>query len=302
MTSLLQAVRRYAAAHATADGLATTCVPGLRMMCVPAPSGPMHSIYRPLVCLVLQGAKRMSVHGETREVHAGDSVLVSADVPVTGRIVQASPAAPYCAVAQELDLALLAQLCVELPLPPLEPGRTSALSVQDGEAAVLDCVTRLMGLIERPEAVPLLQPGIARELHYWLLAGSHGPALRRLAAPDGYASRLGEAMRLLRTEYRTAISVERLAAAARMSVSAFHRHFRALTSLAPLQFQKQLRLVEARRLMRDLGLPASAAAFEVGYQSVPQFTREYARMFGAPPMRDTRGLRRRLAEPAAPQA
>lgn len=302
MTSLLQAVRRYAAAHATADGLATTCVPGLRMMCVPAPSGPMHSIYRPLVCLVLQGAKRMTVDGETREVHAGDSVLVSADVPVTGRIVQASPAAPYCAVAQELDLALLAQLCVELPLPPLEPGRTGALSVQDGEAAVLDCVSRLMGLLERPEAVPLLQPGIARELHYWLLAGSHGPALRRLAAPDGYASRLGEAMRILRTEYRTAISVERLAAAARMSVSAFHRHFRALTSLAPLQFQKQLRLVEARRLMRDLGLPASAAAFEVGYQSVPQFTREYARMFGAPPMRDTRGLRRRLAEPAAPQA
>lgn len=302
MTALLQAVRRHAAAHASADGLALTCVPGLRMMCVHAPTGPMHSVYRPLVCLVLQGAKRMTVHGETREVHAGDSVLVTADVPVTGRIVQASPAAPYCAVAQELDLALLAQLFVELPQPPLAPDRKGVLSVEDSEAAVLDCVARLLRLIERPEAVPLLQPGIARELHYWLLAGRHGPALGRLAAPDGYASRLGEAMRILRSEYRTSIPVERLAAAARMSVSAFHRHFRALTSLAPLQFQKQLRLVEARRLMRDLGLPASAAAFEVGYQSVSQFTREYARMFGAPPMRDTRSLRRQLAEAAAPHA
>jgi len=299
MPNLLQSVIAYTATHAGADGLAGTPLPGVRMMCVHAPSGPMHSVYRPLVCLVLQGAKEMTVGGEVRQVRGGDSVLVSTDVPVTGRIVQASPAAPYCALAVELDLALLAEFSLEVPAATAVR-HGARLFVEDTDAAVLDCATRLVRLLERPDAVPLLQPGIAREFHYWLLAGRHGPALRAIGAPDGYASRLGEAMRMLRSEYREPLPVERLAAAARMSVSAFHRHFRALTSLAPLQFQKQLRLVEARRLMRDLGVPATAAAFDVGYQSVSQFNREYARMFGAPPMRDTRALRQHGAGAQSP--
>ncbi|HVE54773.1 MAG TPA: AraC family transcriptional regulator [Ramlibacter sp.] len=292
MQALLQAALGYTAVHATSDGLATTPIPGLRMMCVHAPSGPMHSVYRPLVCLILQGAKQMTVAGEVREVQAGGSVVVTADVPVTGRIVRASAAEPYCAVAVEFDLGLLAQLCAEVPAPPVErPG--GHLFVREAEAAVLDCAARLVRLLDRPEAVHLLHPGITRELHYWLLCGAHGETLRGMAAPGGYASRIGEAMRVLRAGFRGQLTVEQLAAAARMGVTAFHRHFKATTSLTPLQFQKQLRLVEARRLMRDQGLAASSAAYDVGYQSVPQFTRDYARMFGAPPGRDTREAMRR---------
>jgi AraC-like DNA-binding protein len=292
MQTLRSAVLAYTASHATSDGLAATPIPGLRMMCVHAPSGPLHSVYRPLVCLILQGAKQLTVGGEVRQVQGGESVVVTADVPVTGRIVRASAAEPYCAVAVEFDQGLLAELCAELPAPaPARP--VSQVHVEVADAAVLDCAARLVQLLDRPEAAHLLHPGISRELHYWLLAGRHGQVLRGMAAPGGHARRLGEALRLLRSQYRGELPVEQLAAAARMSLTAFHRHFKALTSLTPLQFQKQLRLVEARRLMRDQGLGASTAAFEVGYQSVPQFTRDYARMFGAPPMRDTRAVMRR---------
>jgi transcriptional regulator GlxA family with amidase domain len=162
------------------------------------------------------------------------------------------------------------------------------LFVVNADEAVLNCGMRLMQLIDRPAAAPLLRTGIMMELHYWLLSGPHGAALRRLARPDGQPQRIASAVKLLRAEYRNAISVERLAAVAGMSVTSFYRHFKALTSLTPVQFQKQLRLHEARRLMLSLGCAARQAAFEVGYVSVSQFTRDYARLFGAPPRRDIR--------------
>jgi AraC-like DNA-binding protein len=143
----------------------------------------------------------------------------------------------------------------------------------------------LCSLLDRPDAT-LLHPGIKRELHYWLLSGQHGAALRALAAPDSHPSRLAAALAILRDEYRTRVPVERLASAAAMSLSAFHKHFKRMTSLTPGQYQKRLRLIEARRLMLDEGFSATSAAFEVGYESVSQFTREYRRMFQLPPKRD----------------
>lgn len=140
----------------------------------------------------------------------------------------------------------------------------------------------------RPDAVPVLRAGIVRELHYWLLTGRHGAALRSLALPDSHAQRMVAAVQMLRDGFRHTLPVEQLAAAARMSTSSFHRCFKAMTSLTPVQFQKQLRLVEARSLMLSESRAASRAAYDVGYESVSQFTREYARMFGAPPRRDTR--------------
>lgn len=287
MEELRQAVRRYAMAHANADGLATTPVPGLRMMCVGTPRGELHSVYRPLVCLVLQGAKHMTVGREQRSFHAGQSVIVSADMPVVGRIAQASPVEPYLAVAVELQPALLGELAAHLgQARPAPPSRMRTLFAEDTGAAVLECVTRLVRLLDRPEAIPLLQEGIARELHYWLLAGAHGQALRALSDPASHARRLGAAIALLRRDYRSKIRVEQLAAAASMSPTAFHKHFKQMTSLTPGQYQKRLRLVEARRLMLERGLTATGAAFEVGYESVSQFTREYGRLFKASPKRD----------------
>jgi AraC-like DNA-binding protein len=287
MESLKQAVRTFAAAHANGDGLALTPVPGLRMMCVETPRGDLHSVYRPLVCLILQGAKRMTVGTEERVFSAGTSVIVSADMPVVGRIVQASPDEPYLAVAVELEMTILREVAVQLgDLHGQHRSETRILFAEDTGAAALDCASRLMRLVDRPGAIPLLRPGIMRELHYWLLSGQHGMDLRSLAAPDSSVSRLAAAMAILRQDYRSRIPVERLAAAAAMSFTAFHKHFKHMTSLSPGQYQKRLRLIEARRLMLDEGLSASSAAFEVGYESISQFTREYARLFNAPPKRD----------------
>ena len=158
---------------------------------------------------------------------------------------------------------------------------------------VADVALRLMRLLERPEAVPLLHASLVRELHYWLLAGRHGAAIRRLGWPGSHAQRVARAVAVLRADFAQPLPVESLAALAGMSPSSFHQHFRAVTSLSPLQFQKQLRLIEARRLMLSEGASASSAAFAVGYESVPQFTREYGRLFGLPPVRDTQVARDR---------
>lgn len=289
MHDLKRAVREYAGRHANGDGLAFTGVPGLRMMCVHAPTGPLHSIYRPLVCLILQGAKRMAVGTDERVFGEGQSVIVTADVPVNGSVVTASKAAPYLAIAVELESELLQELAADLP-PPTSRGseaNASSLFVQDTNSAALECALRLMRLLDRPEAIPFVHRSIMRELHYWLLVGEHGMQLRALARPDSTASRLAPAIALLRTEFRTRLPVSRLADAAAMSLTAFHTRFKQVTLMTPVQFQKRLRLIEARRLLVHEGSSASKAAFDVGYESVSQFTRDYARMFGAPPKRDS---------------
>lgn len=292
MDSLKQAVRTYAAGHANRDGLAITSVPGLRMMCVESPSGDLHSIYRPLVCLILQGAKRMIVGQDEYVFSVGQSVIVSAEMPVVGRIVQASPTEPYLAIAVELETTILREVAAQLGSvrAPLPSGMRT-LFATDTEEATLDCATRLIRLLDRPEATPLLRPGILRELHYWLLSGRHGPNLRALADPGSHGSRLGAAIAILRAEYRSRIPVERLAEAAAMSPTTFHKHFKHLTSLTPGQYHKRLRLIEARSLMLNKGFSASNAAFEVGYESVSQFTREYRRLFQTPPKRDALRVR-----------
>jgi AraC-like DNA-binding protein len=285
--SLKEAVRAYASHHANRDGLALTPVPGLQMKCVASPGGDLHAICRPMVCLVLQGAKRMMVGSEDRAFTSGQSVIVIANAPVVSRIVQASRSEPYLAIAVELEITILRDVAALLgSVVAKRPSEPHQLFAEDTDAAALDCASRLMGLLDRPEATPLLCPGIMGELHYWLLSGRHGAALRSLADSDSHANRLAEAIAILRAQYRSRLSVEGLAAATGMSLTAFHKHFKRITSLTPRQFQKRLRLIEARRLMLDEGASASSAAFEVGYESAPQFTREYGRLFQASPRRD----------------
>jgi AraC-like DNA-binding protein len=229
----------------------------------------------------------MIIGRENRVFAGGESVIVSADMPVTGRIMQATATEPYLAVAVELEATILREVALQLgSIRASRPSAMQAVFANETETAVLDCVARLMRLIDRPEAIPLLRSGILRELHYWLLVGPHGLALRRLADPDSHSSRLAEAIALLRARYRTRIPVERLAAAAAMSLTAFHRHFKHMTSLTPVQYQKRLRLIEARRLMMEDAHSATSAAFEVGYESVSHFTRDYGRMFRIAPRRD----------------
>lgn len=289
MDALRQAVSEYARKHANGDGLAFTSVPGLRMMCVRSPTGPLQSVYRPLVCLILQGSKRMVVGSHDRVFSEGESVIVTADVPVSGTVVTASSREPYLAIAVELNVGLLLELAGEMDASEVADASDFApLFAQSIDGAALDCALRLMRLLDQPKAIPILHPGIMRELHYWLLAGEHGTVLRSLALPDSSSSRLAASIALLRTEFRSRVPVSRLAEAAAMSLTAFHLRFKQLTLLTPNQFQKQLRLIEARRLLLQEGSTATRAAYEVGYESISQFTREYARMFGAPPRRDSK--------------
>jgi AraC-like DNA-binding protein len=296
MTTLLDAVRRHADAHAGDDGPVPTPIPGLMTVRATAPSDLIHDVQRPLACLVLQGAKRVTAGARMFEFSAGDSLLVTADIPTVSQITRASVAMPYYSLVLELDPAVIADLLAQMT-PPATADH-APVRVDPTEAETADAALRLVRLLDRPASLPVLQAQLVREMHYWLLAGRHGDAIRKLGWPDGHVQRVARAVKVLRRDYAKPVAVERLAAEAGMSASSFHQHFRTITSLSPLQFQKQLRLIEARRLMQSQGASASSAAYAVGYESVPQFTREYGRMFGRPPVADARATRDRVRDSA----
>jgi AraC-like DNA-binding protein len=290
--SLLNAVRRYTEFHADADGIAVTTIPGLTLIRAISPSELQYAISRPLVAIVVQGSKRVMMGNRIFDFGAGDSLLITADVPTVSQITRADAAIPYFSIVLDLEPSVIQELAVEMSVSQGTPG--THVRIEPTEHEVADTALRLMRLLDRPAAVPILQAQLVREVHYWLLAGRHGQAIRHLGLAEGNLRRVSRAVALIRSEYAQPLRVERLAEAAGMSPSSLHQHFRAVTSLSPLQFQKQLRLIEARRMMLSEGTSASDAAYAVGYESVPQFTREYGRMFGAPPARDIKGAKIKL--------
>lgn len=283
--TLLQTAARQAAACADGHGVARTAIPGLSLIRATRPSEILYDIARPLVCLVLQGRKQVTSGATTVDFGAGDSLLITADVPTVSQITAASVDAPYLSLVLDLDRAVLADLLSEMGAAHQDG---APVRVERTDPDLSDAALRLLRLLDRPDALSILRAQTVREMHYWLLAGGLGPAVRQLGGVDSHAARIARAVAVIRAEFADRIPVERLAATAGMSPSSFHEHFRSATSLSPLQFQKQLRLIEARRLMMAEGLTASAAAYRVGYESVPQFTREYGRLFGRPPGADRR--------------
>ena len=294
--TLLTEVRRYVDSHANAQGIAATPIAGLTMLRATTPSEMDYAISRPLVALVVQGNKRVMMGSRTFDFGAGDSLLITADVPTISQITRASAGDPYYSLVFDLDPTVIQELALAMEIAREEMG--APVRVEPTEADVAHAALRLVQLLARTAAVPVLKTQMIREMHYWLLAGKHGPAIRNLGTAEGSAQRLARAVAIIRSDYAQPLRVERLAEAAGMSPSTFHQHFRAVTTLSPLQFQKQLRLIEARRMMLSEGTSASTAAYAVGYESVPQFTREYGRMFGAPPVRDIRVSRTRTFAPA----
>ncbi|MCJ8517951.1 AraC-like DNA-binding protein [Pseudorhizobium tarimense] len=285
-STLLDCVRRFADANADRFGVARTPIPGLFAMRATAPSKMQYAISKPLVALVLQGSKRVTMGSSTFDFGAGESLLIAADVPNVSQITRATAGKPYYSLVLDIDPAVTQSLVLEIGIAQAETG--APIHVDPTEAEVADAALRLMRLLDRPKSIPILQDQLIREMHYWLLTGPHGAGIRALGFADSHANRVARAVAVIRSGYSEAIPVERLAAVAGMSPSSFHQHFRAFTSLSPLQFQKQLRLIEARRMMISEGATISNAAYAVGYESVPQFTREYGRMFGVSPARDVR--------------
>lgn len=286
---LLDHAGRYADAHADGIGTAITPIEGLAILRQTAPTVLQYAVSKPLVALVLQGRKRVMMGSDTFDFGADESLLITTDVPTVSQITTASRASPYYSIVLELDPAIITSLVEEMGPSPFEADRP--VRVDQTETEVADAALRLLRLLDRPATLAVLGPQLKRELHYWLLSGRHGGAIRTLGVTDSHAQRVARAVAILRANYAEVLKVDALAEAAGMSVSAFHVHFRRITSLSPLQFQKQLRLIEARRRMLSLGEAIGDAAFGVGYESVPQFTREYGRMFGQPPARDMRQAR-----------
>ena len=276
---LKQAILRYTGKHERAEAVTVTPVDGLYLVKHTAPSQLEHTVVRPLVCLVLQGCKLVTTGSGVSSYAAGATMIVTGNVPTASRISNASLAVPYLAIALDLDPTVITDLIMSAP--EVHPSQAAP---ETGEE-LRDALRRLVLLLDRPESLAMLKDGLIREIHYWLLLGRQGTAIRNLGLPDSHAQRIARAVAILRADHAQPVQIERLAAAAGMSRSAFHQHFRAITSLSPLQFQKHLRLIEARRLILK-GKTLSQVAFKVGYVSASQFSREYTRMYGQPPSMD----------------
>lgn len=290
-STLLDAARRHAEAHCS-DGIAPTPIPGVTVLRETTPTALQYAVSKPLVAIVLQGGKRVMMGSSTFDFGAGESLLISNDVPTVSQITRASIATPYLSLVVDLDPAVIAELVKEIGSIPFASG--GPVRVDTTEDEVADAALRLMRLLDRPTSLPVLRNQLIRELHFWLLSGRHGGAIRALGVTNSHAQRVARAVSVIRADYAKPLRVDFLAEVAGMSVSAFHEHFRSITSLTPLQFQKQLRLIEARRLLLAGGEMIGNAAYAVGYESVPQFTREYGRMFGMPPARDVKAARARM--------
>jgi len=270
-------------------------VPGLMMMRLHACEGMVCAVYEPLVALVVQGRKRVHFGDETL-VYGPDRFFVTPlELPARSAVLEATPERPYLSLALRLDMREIATLVLEGVVPPSPPPGTDRRAMATGavDAPLLEAFDRLLALLDQPQHAPVLAPLIRREITYRLLTGEAGWRLRQIAAVDSQGHNVSRAIALLRARYAEALRIDDLAREALMSVSSFHHHFKALTGMSPLQFQKQLRLGEARRLMLTEDLDAATAAYRVGYESASQFSREYGRQFGAPPMRDIAALRQR---------
>ncbi|WP_165184676.1 AraC family transcriptional regulator [Caulobacter soli] len=294
VSPLAEALLRYTERQG-GESLFSTPIDGLAIMRSDHPKPASHLLLRPAVCLVAQGAKWGSFGGNRLEYRAGQALVIGVETPSIGKVFEARPGEPCLVLMFELDFAIMRSVAEDLPTPPIPSGQAGlGVFVSNFDGPLADCALRLVRLLDTPQAIPALHPGIIREICYWLLTGPHGGEIARLALRTSPSQHVIEAMHSLRGRFRETVRIEDLAAIAHMSPSAFHRHFKALTASTPLQYQKQLRLLEARRLMVSCGLNVEAAAFEVGYESPSQFSREYARMFGAPPKRDLTRLRSTL--------
>jgi AraC-like DNA-binding protein len=276
-------------------------VDGVRLSVVERPTSPTSSIADPVLVVVAQGAKRLTLGDRIHDYGAGQYLLVSVDLPVTGHFTRASPDAPFLGFALTLRPAAIASLLLEAgpaAYPP-EGGPRSAtppgLAVSDASDELVDAVVRMIRLLGRPADVPVLAPMIEKEILWRLVTGEQGAMVRQIGLADSRLAHIGRAVRRIRDDYADAIRVEDLARLSRMSVSAFHRHFRAVTAMTPIQYQKRIRLQKARLLLISSASDVATAGFAVGYDSASQFSREYRRQFGVPPGRDAARLRAPLA-------
>jgi AraC-like DNA-binding protein len=253
---------------------------------------PQTCFYRPIIVKMVQGYKRAFMGTDEYRYGEGDLLVTGVDMPGASMICEASPDSPSTSIAIDLNSNLIAQLALEIPHRPFDAGTViRGIHVQPLDADLLDAFLRLTELFDAPERLPVLGPMIVREIHYLLLIGPNGYRLRSFHTAGSQANQVAQAISWLKQNLATAVQIEELAEKVNMAPSTFHRHFKEVTTLSPLQFQKRLRLHEAQRLMLTQDMDASSASAAVGYESLSQFNREYKRHFGDPPRKDVKRLR-----------
>lgn len=277
------------ARHARNPGISSTAMPRLTLIRADRPSAPVPAVYEASLCIIAQGSKRVSLADRSVVYDASRYLLVSVDLPLVGHVLEASPAAPYLCCKIDFDPTALADLLVTV-------GRASSekdlpvLAVYPSDPDLIDAACRLLKLLDRPETIDVLAPLVEREILYRLLTGPHGATLRQMGTVDSHLNQVSRAIATIRNGFQAQLRIDEIAAASGMSASSLHAHFKAITRMTPLEYQKQLRLQEARRLMLADGANAGTAGFAVGYDSPSQFSREYRRLFGAPPRQDIERL------------
>jgi AraC-like DNA-binding protein len=276
------------ARHAPVDGEFRTAIPHLFFSRRSSPTQPLHTAQWPCFALVAQGAKSLTLGEEVFRYGVGDYLLMALDLPVASRVTQASQRVPNLGLGMAIDPARLAELLrrVRMPRPPAAAEGMRGVAVNAASLELLDATLRLMRLLDRPADITALSPLIEEEILYWLLTGPDGARLLHIASSESRSHRVGKAIDWLRGHFSEPLSIQKLAEHVGMSESSLHHHFKAVTALTPVQYQKQLRLHEARRLLLIEKTGVATAGHLVGYQSPSQFSREYARLYGRSPLRD----------------
>ena len=283
---LIDRVCTYADRQCPIGNNCPTDLPGLMILRSRRITSLQTILYKPLLCLILQGRKKTYIGTHQIDVAAGESLIVSHHIPVTSRVTEATEQMPYVALVLELDMGIVRSLYGEVDESELEEAQARALSVGTTDAALVDVMGRLFDLVDRPLEAQVMVPLLLREIHFRLLLARHGTTLRQMLRRGSHADRIAKVIARIKQDYTTPIAVAELASLAGLSPSSFHEHFKALTATTPLQYQKDLRLLEARRLLMEGNHSVAGAALEVGYESPTQFSREYSRKFGNSPRKD----------------
>lgn len=287
----IDALSDIIARHAMTDGMHASALPRLSLVRSSKPTEAVPTVYTPSLCIITQGRKQVELGGQSYVYDPAQYLAVSVDLPLVGSILEASLERPYLSLVLDIDMAVLADLMLRHPEELGPAPRGPALGVSEVEPGLLDATFRLARLLDTPRDAAALAPLAEREILYRLLVGAQAPMIRRIASAESRLKQVSRAIAWLRDNYAQPISVGRLAAEVGMSPSTFHSHFKAATTMSPLQYRTRVRLQEARRMMVVEAMDAASAGFAVGYESPSQFSREYSRLYGVSPLKDAQRQR-----------
>lgn len=274
------------------DGAHNTAIAKLEFIRESSVPARICDVFEPILGIIVQGKKETLLGEQTYRHSAAQYIVISVNLPLSASVIEATPQKPYLGFKLNLDSTELCDIVSQIPFNCDRKERSvRGVFVSDANESLINCAIRLTQLLDTPQDIPFLAPIIIREIYYRLLIGEQGEAVRQIATSGSNMQRIARAIRKIEAYFKDPIQIEDLAKQTNMSPSSFHRHFKAVTSMSPLQYQKQIRLLEARRLLIDKDINATHAAYQVGYESPSQFSREYSRMFGSPPMRDIKRLR-----------